>query len=42
MEHSREPRELIVSRRGLELGIVLKDHTLGSTIEVPTSVAAAE
>lgn len=26
MAHSREARELIVSERGLELGIVLKDH----------------
>ncbi len=42
MEHSREPRELIVSRRGLELGVVLKDHTLGSTTEVPSAVAAAD
>jgi circadian clock protein KaiC len=42
MEHSREPRELIVSHRGLELGIVLKDHTLGSTPEVPVAVAAAK
>ena len=42
IEHSREPRELIVSRRGLELGVVLKDHTLGSTTEVPSAVAAAD
>ena len=27
MAHSREPRELIVSDRGIELGKVLKDHT---------------
>jgi circadian clock protein KaiC len=32
MAHSREARELIVSKKGLELGIVLKDHTLGATV----------
>jgi circadian clock protein KaiC len=41
MAHSRETRELIVSKSGLELGIVLKDHTHGSTIEVPGAAAAA-
>jgi circadian clock protein KaiC len=30
MEHSREPRELIVSKRGLELGVVLNDHTVAT------------
>ena len=38
MAHSREPRELIVSKRGLELGVVLKDHTPAATEE--DSVAA--
>jgi circadian clock protein KaiC len=31
MAHSREARELLVSKKGLELGIVLKDHTLVAT-----------
>jgi len=26
MAHSREPRELIVSKRGLKLGIVMEGH----------------
>jgi circadian clock protein KaiC len=38
MAHSRGPRELIVSKRGLKLGIVLKDHTPLTTDE--DSVAA--
>lgn len=42
MEHSREPRELIVSKRGLELGIVLRDHPAAATVEAPSTVAAAE
>ena len=42
MEHSREARELIVSKKGLELGIVLKDHVLATNVESPTAVAAAE
>jgi circadian clock protein KaiC len=42
MEHSREPRELIVSKRGLELGIVLRDHRPASTVEAPSVVAAGE
>jgi len=41
MAHSREARELIVSEKGLELGVLLKDHILGSTVEGPGSVAAA-
>jgi hypothetical protein len=41
MAHSREARELIVSKSGLELGIVLKDHLLPTTVEVPVAVAAA-
>jgi circadian clock protein KaiC len=40
MAHSRAPRELIVSKRGLELGIVLKDHTPAASAE--DSVMAAE
>jgi KaiC/GvpD/RAD55 family RecA-like ATPase len=32
MAHSREPRELIVSERGLDLGEVLSDHTVGTHV----------
>jgi circadian clock protein KaiC len=35
MAHSREARELIVSKKGLELGIVLKDHLPASAGNVP-------
>jgi circadian clock protein KaiC len=42
MAHSREARELIVSKKGLELGIVLKDHLQPTTVESPTAVAAAK
>jgi circadian clock protein KaiC len=42
MAHSREPRELIVSERGIELGNVLRDHALAPTVAGPGSVAAAE
>jgi circadian clock protein KaiC len=42
MAHSREARELIVSEKGLELGSLLKDHILGSTVEGPGLVAATE
>ena len=38
MAHSREPRELIVSERGIELGVVLTDHTLGTTVAGPSAV----
>jgi len=41
MAHSREVRELIVSERGLELGIVLKDHLQATTVEVLSAVTAA-
>jgi len=36
MAHSREPRELIVSERGMELGKVLTDHTLGTPVASPS------
>ena len=39
MAHSREPRELIVSKRGIELGMVLTDHTLASTVADPSAAA---
>ena len=42
MAHSREVRELTVSDRGIELGIVLRDHTLATTVAGPSAVAAAE
>ena len=42
MAHSREPRELIVSERGIELGVVLTDHTLGTTVAVPSAVKSAK
>src|SRR5271157_1193190 len=42
MAHSREPRELIVSERGIELGNVLTDHTLGTTVAVPSAVRSAK
>ncbi|MGA8343219.1 MAG: ATPase domain-containing protein, partial [Candidatus Sulfotelmatobacter sp.] len=42
MAHSREPRELIVSDRGIELGIVLTDHTLGTTVAGPSAVRSAK
>jgi circadian clock protein KaiC len=32
MAHSREPRELIVSKRCLELGAVLNDHTVATNL----------
>jgi circadian clock protein KaiC len=42
MAHSREVRELIVSKKGLELGIVLKDHLLATAVESPSTVAAGK
>jgi circadian clock protein KaiC len=42
MGHSREPRELIVSERGMELGKILRDHTLGTPIEAPAGVKVPE
>jgi circadian clock protein KaiC len=32
MEHSREVRELIVSKKGLDLGVVLSDHTVATHV----------
>jgi len=40
MAHSREPRELIVSERGIELSIVLTDHAPATTVS--GAVAAAK
>ncbi|MGD0156469.1 MAG: circadian clock protein KaiC [Terracidiphilus sp.] len=42
MAHSREARELIVSERGLELGLVLRDHPPATTVEGASVVAAAK
>ena len=42
MAHSREARELIVSERGLELGLVLRDHAPATTVEGASVVAAAK
>jgi circadian clock protein KaiC len=42
MAHSREVRELTVSDRGIDLGIVLRDHTPATTIAGPSEVEAAE
>jgi circadian clock protein KaiC len=42
MAHSREIRELIVSDRGIDLGIVLRDHTPATTVADPREVEAAE
>jgi len=42
MAHSREPRELIVSERGIELGKVLRDHSLATPVAGPCGVAVPE
>jgi len=42
MAHSREPRELIVSERGIELGKVLRDHSLATPIRGSGGVAVPE
>ncbi|MGA7046025.1 MAG: circadian clock protein KaiC, partial [Candidatus Sulfotelmatobacter sp.] len=42
MAHSREPRELVVSERGLELGIVLTDQRPATTVAGSGAVAAAK
>jgi circadian clock protein KaiC len=42
MAHSREPRELIVSERGIELGKVLRDHSLATPVAGPGGVAVPE
>src|SRR5271163_2383327 len=39
MAHSREVRELIVSKSGLELGMVLRDHKAAAPIEDPHAVS---
>ena len=40
MAHSREPRELIVSERGIELGGVLRDYSSAPTDASPSVVVA--
>jgi len=42
MAHSREPRELIVSKRGLELGSMLTDHRPATTVAGSGAVAATK
>ena len=42
MAHSRETRELIVSKRGLALGVVLTDHTPATTVAGLSAVASAK
>ena len=42
MAHSREPRELIVSQKGLELGKVLRDHTVATAVAGQGAIAADE
>ena len=42
MAHSREPRELIVSERGIELGKVLRDHSLATPVAGPGGVTVPE
>jgi circadian clock protein KaiC len=42
MAHSREPRELIVSESGMELGKVLTDHTLGTPVASPGGLKVPE
>lgn len=42
MAHSREPRELLVSARGLELGGILTDHTVATSVTSPGAIAAEE
>jgi circadian clock protein KaiC len=42
MAHSRDPRELIVSDRGMELGKVLKDHSLATPVAGPGGVKVPE
>jgi len=42
MAHSREPRELIVSHRGLELGNILRDHTVATAVAGQGAITADE
>jgi circadian clock protein KaiC len=42
MAHSREPRELLVSARGLDLGNILRDHTVATSVTGRGAVAAHE
>jgi circadian clock protein KaiC len=41
MAHSREARELIASKRGLKLGLVVEGHPQISIVEGPSAVVAA-
>jgi len=42
MAHSREPRELLVSARGLELGNILRDHTVATAVAGQGAITADE
>jgi circadian clock protein KaiC len=42
MAHSREPRELLVSARGLELGNILRDHTVATAVAGQGTITADE
>ena len=42
MAHSREPRELIVSERGIELGGLLTDYSSATTVAGASTVVASE
>jgi len=42
MAHSRETRELIVSERGIELGIMLTDHAPVATVASASTFASAK
>ncbi|HXR97758.1 MAG TPA: circadian clock protein KaiC [Terriglobales bacterium] len=42
MAHSREPRELVVSRRGIELGRVRRNHPVATGIAGAEAVSGAE
>jgi circadian clock protein KaiC len=42
MAHSREPRELIVSKGGIELGSILKEHSLAAAVAGPSAVKVPE
>jgi len=42
MAHSREPRELLVSARGLALGNILRDHTVATAVAGQGAITADE
>ena len=42
MAHSREPRELLVSARGLDLGNILRDHTVATAVAGQGAITTPE